>query len=167
VHIWNYSLYIYIYLFIYLFIYSPWLDTPSGPRLPHCWGSEIAIRCTTLGRIPPDSWPACRRDLYLTTHNTHWRQTSMPPGGIWTCNPSKREATVLSLRKHGHRHLLMWYYLCQFHIIYSVRYSSNRSYWRINTHDRIKNYTWISNTPTCLGAKAQYSGIQAPEDQCW
>ena len=34
---------------------------------------------TTVGRIPPDEWPARRRDLYLTTHNTHNRQTSMPP----------------------------------------------------------------------------------------
>jgi hypothetical protein len=29
-------------------------------------------------------WPARRRDLYLTTHNTHNRQTSMPPVGFET-----------------------------------------------------------------------------------
>jgi len=29
-----------------------------------------------------DEWPASRRDLYLTTHNTHKRQTSMPPAGF-------------------------------------------------------------------------------------
>jgi hypothetical protein len=34
---------------------------------------------TTLGRAPLDEGPARRRDLYLTTHNTHKRQTSMPP----------------------------------------------------------------------------------------
>jgi hypothetical protein len=36
-------------------------------------------RRTTVGRTPLDEWPARRRDLYLTTHNTHNRQTSMPP----------------------------------------------------------------------------------------
>ena len=34
-------------------------------------------RRTTVGRTPPDEWSARRRDLYLTTHDTHNRQTSM------------------------------------------------------------------------------------------
>jgi hypothetical protein len=59
----------------------------------------------------------------------------------------------------------MWSYLCQFGIIYSVRCSSNRSHLSVYAYDRIKNYTWISKTPTCSGAKAQYSGVQAPVDQ--
>jgi hypothetical protein len=33
---------------------------------------------TTVGRTPLDEWSARRRDLYLTTYNTHNRQTSMP-----------------------------------------------------------------------------------------
>ena len=36
----------------------------------------------TVCRIPPDEGSARRRDLYLTTHNTHNRQTSMPPAGF-------------------------------------------------------------------------------------
>ena len=39
-------------------------------------------RSTTVGRTPLDEWSARRRDLYLTTHNTHNRQTSMPPVGF-------------------------------------------------------------------------------------
>ena len=39
-------------------------------------------RRTTVGRTPLDKWSARRRDLYLTTHNTHNRQTSMPPVGL-------------------------------------------------------------------------------------
>ena len=39
-------------------------------------------RRTTVGRTPLDEWSAHRRDLYLTTHNTHNRQTSMPPVGF-------------------------------------------------------------------------------------
>ena len=37
---------------------------------------------TTVGRTPLDEWSARRRDLYLTTHNTHNRQTSMSPVGF-------------------------------------------------------------------------------------
>ena len=36
-------------------------------------------RRTTVGRTPLHEWSARRRDLYLTTHNTHNRQTFMPP----------------------------------------------------------------------------------------
>jgi hypothetical protein len=39
-------------------------------------------RRTTVGRTPLDEWSARRRDLYLTTHNTHNRQTSMPSVGF-------------------------------------------------------------------------------------
>jgi len=38
-------------------------------------------RRTTLGRTPLDEWSTHRRDLYLTTHNIHNRQTSMTP--VW------------------------------------------------------------------------------------
>jgi hypothetical protein len=64
-----------------IFLFS-WLDSPSGPRPPPCRGSEITLRHTTLGRTPLDEWSARRRDLYLTTHNTHKRQTSKPPKGF-------------------------------------------------------------------------------------
>ena len=33
----------------------------------------------TLGRTPVDEWSALRKDLYLTTNNTHKRQTPMTP----------------------------------------------------------------------------------------
>ena len=36
-------------------------------------------RRSTVGRTPLDEWSARRRDLYLTTDDTHNRQTSMPP----------------------------------------------------------------------------------------
>jgi hypothetical protein len=45
-------------------------------------GSNLQSRCNTAGRTPLDEWSARRRDLYLTTHNTHNRQTSMPPVGF-------------------------------------------------------------------------------------
>ena len=40
------------------------------------------MRHNTIGRTPSDEgWVHCR-DLYLTTHNTHKRQTSMPLAGF-------------------------------------------------------------------------------------
>jgi len=39
---------------------------------------------TAVGRNPLDEWSARRKDLYLTTPNTHKRQTSMPPVGFET-----------------------------------------------------------------------------------
>ena len=37
---------------------------------------------STVGRTPLDKWSARRRDLYLTTQDTHNRQISMPPVGF-------------------------------------------------------------------------------------
>ena len=39
-------------------------------------------RRTTVDRTPLDEWSARRRDFYLTTHDTHNRQISMPPVGF-------------------------------------------------------------------------------------
>ena len=55
---------------------------PSG-RGPHHHhrGFTITLSHTTLGRTPLDEWSVRRRGLYLTTNNTHNRQTSMPRRG--------------------------------------------------------------------------------------
>ena len=39
-------------------------------------------RQTSLRTTPPDEGSFRRRDRYLTTHNIHKRQTSMPPAGL-------------------------------------------------------------------------------------
>jgi hypothetical protein len=88
--------------FFTLTFFLPWRSSPSGPRPPHYRGFMIPLRHTTLGTTPLDEWSARRRDLYLTTHNTHNRQTSMPPGGIRTHNPSKQAAADPRLRPLGH-----------------------------------------------------------------
>ena len=43
---------------------------------------DHAQRRATVCRTPLDEWSVRRRDLYLTTHNTHNRQTSMSPVGF-------------------------------------------------------------------------------------
>ena len=73
------------------------LRPDSGSR-PLLTGFAITlIRHTTLGRTPMDEWPARCRDLYLTTHNTHKRQTSMLPTGFEPSSAtSKRSSNVMS-----------------------------------------------------------------------
>jgi hypothetical protein len=65
-----------------VFAYSGRATASLGPRPPHCWGF-------TLGRAPLVEWSARRRDLYLTTHNFHKRQPSMPPAGFEPEIPAK------------------------------------------------------------------------------
>jgi len=56
---------------------------PWPALVPHSWGFlDYTRRRTTVGRTPLDEWSVRRRDLYLTTQNTHNRQTSMPPVGF-------------------------------------------------------------------------------------
>ena len=43
---------------------------------------------TTVGRAPPDEGSARHKDLYLTTHNTYNRQTSMAPAGFEPATPA-------------------------------------------------------------------------------
>ena len=65
---------------------------------------RTVFRRATVGRIPLDEWSARRRDLYLTTHNIHNRQTDNihVPDGIQTHNLSRRAAGELRLKPRGH-----------------------------------------------------------------
>ena len=47
-------------------------------------------RRITVSSTPPDAWSERRRDLYLTTYNTHNRQTSMTR---WDSNPRSQQAS--------------------------------------------------------------------------
>ena len=63
------------YIFFFIWRNSPqWARASSFARF-----LDHTQRPTTAGRTPLDEWSARRRDLYLTTHNTHNRQTFMPP----------------------------------------------------------------------------------------
>ena len=52
-----------------------WARASSSRFLDHTWR-------TTVGRTYLDKWSARSRDLYLTTYNSHNRQTSMHPVGF-------------------------------------------------------------------------------------
>ena len=59
-----------------------WMSAPIGAGPPHSQGFLDHTRRTTVSRTPLDEWSARRRDLYLKTHNTHRKQTSMLPVGF-------------------------------------------------------------------------------------
>ena len=90
---------------IFFFAQQPLLHLPP----PNQWARASSFtsfldhtqRHTTVGRTPLDEWSASRRDLYLTTHNTH--NIHAPGGDSKTHNPSKRAAAVLRLWPRGHR----------------------------------------------------------------
>jgi hypothetical protein len=60
------------------FFSFPYLDSPSGPRPPPCWGLEITRRNTphSLGLL----WTSDQPDAETSTW--HERQTSMSPAGF-------------------------------------------------------------------------------------
>ena len=63
---------------------------PSGSESPHYRDFKVTLWNTTCCRTLLREWSARRRDLYLTTHNTHKRQTSMPPAGFESTNPERQ-----------------------------------------------------------------------------
>jgi len=67
----------------------------SGPRPPHYRSFMVKLTHTSLGMSPLIEWSVRRRDFYLATHNTHERQTSMPPARFETAIPR-------SERSHAH-----------------------------------------------------------------
>ena len=55
---------------------------------------SLSVRRTALGRTPLDVLSSRRRDLYLTRHNIHKRQTSLPLAGFEPAiPPSERPKT--------------------------------------------------------------------------
>jgi hypothetical protein len=85
-------------LYIYIYIYYD-VTAPSRPRPPHYRGFTITLRHTTLSRTPLEEGWARRRDLYLTTHNTHNRQTSMPPAGFEPAIPVGERPQTHALKR--------------------------------------------------------------------
>jgi hypothetical protein len=80
-----------------------WVMTSSFKRF-----LDHTQRRTTVGRTPLDEWSARCRDLYLTTHNIHNRQTSMPPTAFEpTISAGERPQTYALDRAAGHwdRHI--------------------------------------------------------------
>ena len=75
---------------------------PFGPGPPFHPGFTITLRRTTIGLTPLDWWSARRRDLYLTTHNTHKIQTSILSVGFEPAIPASERPLTHNLRLRSH-----------------------------------------------------------------
>jgi hypothetical protein len=90
----NYFIFNLIFNFFYHDATAP---PPSGSRPPYYRGFTITLGHTTLGRTTLEKRSARRRDLYLTTNNTHKRQTSMPPAGLEPTIPASERPQTHAL----------------------------------------------------------------------
>jgi len=87
-------------------------------------------RRTTVGRTPLDEWSACRRDLYLTKHNTHNRQTPMPSVGFeTTISEGERQQTYALDRAATRTDIYIYIYI----YIYIFKYAARTA----QTHTRL------------------------------
>ena len=67
----------------YLLRSPPWRCSPTRTMASSSLRFlDHTQQCMTFSRTPLDKWSACHRDLYLTTHNTHNKKTSMPLMGF-------------------------------------------------------------------------------------
>ena len=68
---------------IHMFLFFLWRYGPTRAKaFSFLRFLDHTQRRITVGRTPLDEWSARRWGPYLTTHNTHNRQTSMPPVGF-------------------------------------------------------------------------------------
>jgi len=91
------NIHVHQYKYISLQFFFPWRNGPSGPAPPHYQGFTITLRHTTIGSIPLNEWSTRSRDLYLTIHNTHKRQTSMPPAWFEPTIPASERPQTYAL----------------------------------------------------------------------
>ena len=66
------------------------LISPTRLRPPHYRGLTISLRHATIGRAPLNMKSVRSRGLYVTSHNTHKRQTSMPPAEFEPAIPASK-----------------------------------------------------------------------------
>jgi len=84
------------------------LPPPLGQGLVIVENSR-SLRHTSLGWTSLVEWSARRRDLYLTTHNTLKRQTSMYKEGFEPAIPASKQPQNHALRQRCHRDWQAWF----------------------------------------------------------
>jgi hypothetical protein len=87
-------------LFLLIFFFRVALRPSEGQGLLMLEVSRSHTQWRTkVGRTPLDEWSARRRGLYLTTHNTHNWQTSIP---LQDSNPQFRRRAAIDPRHRPH-----------------------------------------------------------------
>ena len=82
---------------VFTFLSFSDLFLPTSFRRRRLLPYSITFRYTTIGMIPLDEGSVHRTELYLTTHNTHKGQTSMPPAVYETTIPASYRPQIQQL----------------------------------------------------------------------
>jgi len=91
-------------------------------------------RRTTVSRTPLDEWSARRRDLYLTTHDIHNRQISMPSVGFEPTNSAGHRPQTYALDRAA----------TGTGIYTRILYKNKLCYWQYNKATDAKKYAHIA-----------------------
>ena len=87
-------------MFLSNFFFFFWSNSPQWARASSFLRFlDHTQRHITVGRTPLDEWSARRRDLYLTTHNTHKRQTYVHLVGFESTIPASERPQTYAGRK--------------------------------------------------------------------
>jgi hypothetical protein len=109
-------------------------------------------RRTTFGKTPLDEWTARRRNLYLTTHNTHSRKASMPRRNS---NPHSQQTggRKLRLTRRGH-----WYRLRAYIDLWTYKHiPTHKIYIRTYIH-KTHTHTYIcTRVHTHISIKVKFT----------
>ena len=124
-----------------------WRDSPQWARATSFTRFlDHTQRRTTVGSTPLDEWSARRRDLYITIHNTHNRQTSMLPVGFEpTISAGERPQTYAVDRaatNYFHVFLRNSGWTCERKTILKQRSSSSKRHWKRTKRIPVGNVTF-------------------------
>jgi len=136
-----------------------WHNSPNGPGRSQCPGFTITLRHATLGRTCLNEWSARRRDLYLTRHKTHNRQTSTTPAGIeLSISASGRPQTHALGRAATGIGTNIYIYICvSFNTTYTV-YNVLKPKTCTPGHGYEKNYVYELSCSTCRCSQIGQTG---------
>ena len=125
---------------------------------------DYTRRLTTVCRTSLYEWSARRRDLQLTTHNTHKRETFIPPTGFETTTsagkrPQNYALDRVATRTGNHKHINM--INCPLAQIYFIIFIL------ITCHDCESNLqTSCMKYVNCTGVEFFYFGIPRLPQMC-
>ena len=129
--------------------------------------NDRAQRRITVGRTPPDEWSARRRDLYLTTHNTHNRHPCpRRDSNLQSQEASGRRTTPQTARSLGPTIRMFWDLkkILDFH---ESPLCKNVDFWSKISGSSNETPTWCNTVQvlflqghsTCFGHKRPSSGV--------
>ena len=140
-----------------LIFFPPLCKSPQWARASLYRGLTITLRHTTLGWASLGEWSVRRRDLYLTTHNTHKRHSCTLPAGFEPATPASKRPQTHALHCAGTAFGTVWCYVllpplqhCPLSTVHSV------SQWTKSQH---VFYSMVFNVHFLISAYGFYTSL--------